>query len=96
MPDFVQDHLVIEQCYLGNNSVNYDLGINNLPDFAPNRENRNTLDGNARDILNSTNKPVPLDLPIRSQGAFPLDLPIGNSTVNGPRNCQPVSEVSII
>lgn len=94
LPDFVQDHLVIEQCYLGNNSVNnYDLGVGNLPDFTPNRENRPNLDSdNHRDDRN--NDPVPLDLPFRSK-AFPLDLPIAGSSSNGTRNIQSISEVCI-
>nr|CAI5817132.1 unnamed protein product [Callosobruchus analis] len=38
LPDFVQDHLVIEQCYLGNNPTsNYNLEMDNLPDFTPDR-----------------------------------------------------------
>lgn len=91
LPDFVQDHLVMEQCYLGNNSVN--IGVGNLPDFTPSRENRANLDGdNNRDNINNINKHVPLDLPFRPQ-AFPLDLPISGSSTNGTRNNQ-ISEVS--
>lgn len=95
LPDFVQDHLVMEQCYLGNNSANnYDLAVGNLPDFAPNKEVVANLDGDNRGELNHANKPVPLDLPFRPQ-SFPLDLPIAGSSNNGSRNNQTISEVSL-
>ncbi|KAJ8930669.1 hypothetical protein NQ314_016510 [Rhamnusium bicolor] len=94
LPDFVQDHLVIEQCYLGNNPNNYNLDINNLPDFTQSRDTRSKFDDdlNGRDPVHNSNKPIPLDLPIRPQGAFPLDLPIGNPS-SGSRNGPTVSEV---
>ncbi|XP_031348988.1 endosome-associated-trafficking regulator 1 isoform X2 [Photinus pyralis] len=33
LPDFVQDHLVVEQCY-SEDTNNFNLDLNNLPDFA--------------------------------------------------------------
>ena len=38
LPDFVQDHLVIEQCYLGDNASSNmkSVEVDNLPDFALN------------------------------------------------------------
>ncbi|CAH1155630.1 unnamed protein product [Phaedon cochleariae] len=99
LPDFVQDHLVIEQCYLGNPSNNnYKLEINNLPDFTPTRGKRNsysdTRNSKDRDTEDVEIRTVPLDLPIRSQGAFPLDLPVNSSAgSSGPRNGLTVSEV---
>ncbi|XP_056636338.1 endosome-associated-trafficking regulator 1 [Diorhabda sublineata] len=87
LPDFVQDHLVIEQCYLRNNSPdNYNGDMNNLPDFTPGRINRN----NGIKVESTSNKPVPLDLPIRNQD-FPLDLPLPNS--GSSRNVPTASEV---
>lgn len=83
LPDFVQDHLVVEQCYLGNgpsNSFNLDI---NLPDFTPNRDGSDSSHNNRRSD-NSINT-IPLDLPIRAQtSGFPLDLP-GTPPVS-PRN----------
>lgn len=94
LPDFVQDHLVMEQCFLGNNlGNNYDLSVNNLPDFAPNTEAVVNLDAHSSKDLSHTKKPVPLDLPFRPQ-AFPLDLPIAESSNNASRNNQIISEVS--
>lgn len=96
LPDFVQDHLVVEQCYLGNTSSgNYNLELNNLPDFTRNRESRSKFDSTSSgEPANNANKPIPLDLPIRPQGSFPLDLPIGNSST-GSRNST-VSEVRLL
>ncbi|XP_018563515.1 serologically defined colon cancer antigen 3 homolog isoform X2 [Anoplophora glabripennis] len=93
LPDFVQDHLVIEQCYLGSNSSsNYNLELNNLPDFTRNRDTRPKFENaSSGEPASNTSKPIPLDLPIRPQGSFPLDLPIGNSS-SGPRSST-ISEV---
>lgn len=92
LPDFVQDHLVMEQCFLGNNLVkNYDHAVGNLPDFTPNRENRN---GDSREDNHNVNIQVPLDLPFRQQ-TFPLDLPISGSSGNSTRNNQAIGEVSL-
>ncbi|KAJ8975711.1 hypothetical protein NQ317_018985 [Molorchus minor] len=95
LPDFVQDHLVIEQCYLGNNSSNnYNLNVANLPDFAHSGDNRSKYkDGcSAHEGGNNVGMPIPLDLPIRPQGSFPLDLPIGN-IAGGSRNSTSSGEV---
>lgn len=35
LPDFVQDHLIVEQCYLDNSHGNsQSIDVDNLPDFA--------------------------------------------------------------
>ncbi|KAJ8944332.1 hypothetical protein NQ318_016139 [Aromia moschata] len=94
LPDFVQDHLVIEQCYLaGNSSNNYNLDMNNLPDFAHSRNNRSKFkdDLNSHVSTNGASMSIPLDLPVRPQGSFPLDLPIGNPP-SGLRNSSTGSE----
>lgn len=36
LPDFVQDHLVVEQCYLGNDGSCSKADIDNMPDFTLN------------------------------------------------------------
>lgn len=92
LPDFVQDHLVIEQCYLGKDThKNFNIDADNLPDFTPSRASINInriniassqeVDGRC----NNSNNAIPLDLPIRPQADFPLDLPINESQVN--RSC---------
>lgn len=91
LPDFVQDHLVVEQCYLGNApSNNFNLDIN-LPDFTPSRDsgnNRKSIDSshiNRRSDNPVSIDTIPLDLPIRPQASgFPLDLP-GTPQIS-PRN----------
>ncbi|XP_017780329.1 PREDICTED: serologically defined colon cancer antigen 3 homolog [Nicrophorus vespilloides] len=89
LPDFVQDHLVIEQCYLGNPiQGNYNVDVNNLPDFT--QRNRNTNDLPRRENNSAIN--IPLDLPVRPQAEFPLDLPI-TEPQSGSRSCPSVSEV---
>nr|XP_023013666.1 serologically defined colon cancer antigen 3 homolog [Leptinotarsa decemlineata] len=94
LPDFVQDHLVIEQCYLGSHpNSNYNLDIDNLPDFTPSRENRNSYEDAVRETPESNARPVPLDLPVRPPDDFPLDLPVPGSSVSGSRNGLSVSEV---
>lgn len=93
LPDFVQDHLVIEQCYLSNSTnSNFNLDVN-LPDFTPSRDsvNINRVNIDSSHSINrrcdSSNLSIPLDLPGRPQAGFPLDLPISNSPQNGNRNC---------
>lgn len=93
LPDFVQDHLVIEQCYLSKEQRG-----NNLPDFTPSVDsvNMNRLDVETSRTLNqqrsdsSSNVHIPLDLP-----GFPLDLPIGEPRPGGSRSCPPTADVSI-
>jgi hypothetical protein len=100
LPDFVQDHLVVEQCYLGNSTnSNFNLDIN-LPDFTPSRDsvniNRVNIDSSHnvnRRCDSSNNLSIPLDLPVRPQAGFPLDLPITIASQNGTRNC--ASEVGV-
>lgn len=103
LPDFVQDHLVIEQCYLGKDPHNnYNVNVNNLPDFAPSRSsiniNRLNLDS-SHDLNHSTNNnsndiSIPLDLPSRPPvGFLPLDLPINDSRPGTSRSCPSSAEV---
>lgn len=84
LPDFVQDHLVIEQCYLGNTTNNLNhLEINNLPDFtqSANRTNFDSSHCLVDELPVKDNVPIPLDLPLRPDN-FPLDLPV-NPLSNG-------------
>lgn len=93
LPDFVQDHLVVEQCYLNKDGTNRKYGdLNNLPDFTPSRINR--LDLNSSRHVNS-NMPIPLDLPIRPQAEFPLDLPVNELQTIGTRSCPASAEVAV-
>lgn len=97
LPDFVQDHLVIEQCYLGKGVHD---NVNNLPDFAPSRGSINinrlniesSLNLDHRSDCNSNDGAIPLDLPLRPQG-FPLDLPVGAAHPSCQRNTAPTAEV---
>ncbi|KAL1505603.1 hypothetical protein ABEB36_005131 [Hypothenemus hampei] len=67
LPDFVQDHLVIEQCFLDHNhtqEVHRSNGSNNLRD-----ESNLGL--------------IPLDLPgLSTENSFPLDLPLAANVAN--------------
>ncbi|CAH1989595.1 unnamed protein product [Acanthoscelides obtectus] len=85
LPDFVQDHLVIEQCYLGNNPTNnYDLDVDNLPDFTPDRSSSrkcNSVDADnlpdftpSRETRNSNGSRNANGS--NSNDQVPLDLPI--------------------
>lgn len=101
LPDFVQDHLVVEQCYLGGKDThkNYNLEVDNLPDFTQSGAsvhiNRINVDS-SRDIdrryNNSSSSAIPLDLPIRPQADFPLDLPVSEAQGNA-RSCPSTAEV---
>ncbi|XP_018336118.1 serologically defined colon cancer antigen 3 homolog [Agrilus planipennis] len=106
LPDFVQDHLVIEQCYLGKDSSknSYSLDLNNLPGFNSSRSsiNINRLHCNSSQnfhprINNSpTNFSVPLDLPGGPQAGFPLDLPISqDSQPSSSRSCPASTEAGV-
>ncbi|XP_065349824.1 uncharacterized protein l(3)04053 isoform X2 [Cloeon dipterum] len=89
LPDFVQDHLVMEQCYLQNN-----IDIDNLPDFAAmalgQSRGRLPFDLTARNSDDAPqNGSLPLDLapsaasrPARARSDnVPCDLGLGNSLV---------------
>lgn len=100
LPDFVQDHLVIEQCYLGNDSSPQELSVDldNLPDFTPNRNGPNRWKDTVRtNERRSTNTPsnLPLDLPTRPRVGFPLDLPLTESQAGCSRSCPQSAEVSV-
>lgn len=76
LPDFVQDHLVIEQSYLSNGPTpNYNLGVQ-LPDFAQNSPGtRQVAELNVSNInsINGSDITGPIRRP---QAEFPLDLPL--------------------
>ncbi|KAF2904700.1 hypothetical protein ILUMI_01482 [Ignelater luminosus] len=107
LPDFVQDHLVVEQCYLDkenatHNEFKLDM-MNNLPDFAPTRNtiNYSRLNGESSRNLgrrtdnSSSNLAIPLDLPVRPSVGFPLDLPIAEPQPSGCRSCPTSVEVGV-
>lgn len=79
LPDFVQDHLVVEQSYLAKDMSSNDIQ-GNLPDFAPSRSNvhanRMNSDGIQEARGATSNSASILDLPVRPPTGFPLDLPI--------------------
>lgn len=78
LPDFVQDHLVVEQCFLrdaASSALSVDL--DNLPDFAVTQDSASKVSGNSRSRQTSYNnygrrrernqhngmEGIPLDLP---------------------------------
>ncbi|XP_044766965.1 uncharacterized protein LOC123322940 [Coccinella septempunctata] len=88
LPDFVQDHLVIEQSYLSNGPTqNYNAGVQ-LPDFA-----QNSFGCRQNIELNASNMETSGDIAgsIRPQADFPLDLPL-NSGRPGTSNEVAVSK----
>lgn len=96
LPDFVQDHLVVEQSYLGKDLVNsYSLDMPNLPDFAPNRTNSNINRLNVDNVRENdgSNSSSTLDLTNRPQGTLPLDLPIADTQPTTSRSCPTTAEV---
>ncbi|KAK4876704.1 hypothetical protein RN001_009210 [Aquatica leii] len=101
LPDFVQDHLVVEQCYSNDNSKqnNYNVDMNNLPDFAPlghsSHLNGESSRNASRRAENPSNLVIPLDLPIGMRVGFPLDLPIGDPQPPGSRSCPTSAEVGV-
>lgn len=99
LPDFVQDHLVIEQCYLGNDSSPQELTVDldNLPDFTPDHKNGSNRWKDRTNDRRNTNTPtnLPLDLPARPRVEFPLDLPLTETQASNSRNSQ-TNEVLIV
>lgn len=90
LPDFVQDHLVVEQCFLRDNASSaLSVDLDNLPDFAVNKDISNGLSMGARPrhtnynnfcrrrerSQNDSMEGVPLDLPSVSSPPSALDLP---------------------
>lgn len=75
----------MEQSYLAKEHNDYNLEVNNLPnlpDFAPSRSsvniNRLSVE-TSRDVecrSETVNSDSILDLPVRPQEGFPLDLPV--------------------
>lgn len=49
LPDFVQDHLVVEQCFLRDGaSSTLSVDLDNLPDFAISKDTSSSISGNSR------------------------------------------------
>uniref|UniRef100_A0A1B6CH86 Endosome-associated-trafficking regulator 1 n=2 Tax=Clastoptera arizonana TaxID=38151 RepID=A0A1B6CH86_9HEMI len=90
LPDFVQDHLVMEQCF-SNLPLNHQLTLENLPDFTPSISNNDDRSTNREDIpfdltcsqrihINNTGSSIPpFDLP----EGLPFDLPSGSNDLSG-------------
>lgn len=93
LPDFVQDHLVVEQCY-SDDQNNFNLDLNNLPDFAVPQGHCSHLNGESSRNVGRHPNNVPLDLPVRPSVGFPLDLPIGELHSTGSRSCPTSVEVA--
>ncbi|XP_014474520.1 PREDICTED: uncharacterized protein LOC106744349 [Dinoponera quadriceps] len=77
LPDFVQDHLVIEQCYLNHAEPATQqvlLDMDNLPDFALNSMEQSRLRNEKRDDSN-----VLCDLPFDLTGMLDKSLPRDHS-----------------
>ena len=93
LPDFVQDHLVVEQCFLRDGaSPALTVDLDNLPDFAVNKDIANDIPGGSRPhqtrSYNNFNRRgernhkvgmegVPLDLPSVSNPSSSMDMPSG-------------------
>ncbi|XP_045464750.1 uncharacterized protein LOC123673993 [Harmonia axyridis] len=90
LPDFVQDHLVIEQSYLSNGPIqNYNTGVQ-LPDFAQNSlGSRQNVETNTPNLKTTNGSDIAGS--IRPQVEFPLDLPL-NSGRQGTSNEVAVSK----
>ncbi|XP_076238098.1 lethal (3) 04053 isoform X3 [Calliopsis andreniformis] len=93
LPDFVQDHLVVEQCYLNHESKQQPIpDVDNLPDFALNSVEQEQARLRSEFKKGSTERP--------ESSGFPLDLPIAlsepdpdsNSTV---RNTSGTNETDV-
>lgn len=96
LPDFVQDHLVVEQCYLNKENLNRKYGdLNNLPDFTTPSRLNTSRSSDRRTNQSKSIPPIPLDLPVRPQAEFPLDLPVSELQVVGTRSCPPSAEVAV-
>ncbi|XP_063234573.1 endosome-associated-trafficking regulator 1 [Bacillus rossius redtenbacheri] len=81
LPDFVQDHLVVEQCYLGHSvsskSPQLAVDFDNLPDFARDECQSRRWDEPESippDLADAGTSP--LDLPQEPSGGLPFDLPL--------------------
>lgn len=105
LPDFVQDHLVVEQCYLNSEdaSHNFNVDIPNLPDFTPNNRSNITYDSQKEDSISSAirvneasanNLSMTLNLSTKPLVEFPLDLPIDSHSMEN-RSCSSSVDVSI-
>ncbi|XP_060535332.1 uncharacterized protein LOC132707479 [Cylas formicarius] len=95
LPDFVQDHLVVEQCLLGATPVTSSCSLD-LPELA-----HCSIGPRNGDLIQRNHSPVqevgghiPLDLPgLPLGGTFPLDLPLNNGSGQS-RNIPIVAEVN--
>ncbi|XP_075225462.1 lethal (3) 04053 isoform X2 [Lycorma delicatula] len=99
LPDFVQDHLVIEQCYLSSNTQGSQISVDldNLPDFAPVPNNDQWNYNNSRqqadipfDLTSGQRERVndaPLAiLPLDLPESFPFDLPSASAEVGASKS----------
>lgn len=89
---------MVEQCYLNKDNSNRKYrDLNNLPDFTPSRINRLDLNPSRSEQRSTTkaNVAIPLDLPVRPQAEFPLDLPVSELQAVGTRSCPPTAEVAV-
>ena len=80
LPDFVQDHLIVEQCYKDSQHEKNLANLENLPDFAQSSRStgsRNILRPKQNTDRGNISLRMPYDPPIRSKVDFPLDLPTG-------------------
>lgn len=110
LPDFVQDHLVIEQCYLNNKQPSEQLisDVDNLPDFALNSvsQRQTKLQRNGSNLpfdltgrldkasSNHTTPSGPLDLPSYSRSGE--DSKDRSESVGFPFDLQlPASEANV-
>ncbi|XP_022196664.2 uncharacterized protein LOC111054014 [Nilaparvata lugens] len=85
LPDFVQDHLVIEQCYLQNSGHNSScqlaVDLDNFPDFAPVNASSNEQWNSSSNSSGGRQGDLPFDLTLNQRtrssesAARPLDLP---------------------
>ena len=97
LPDFVQDHLVIEQCYVDHDRITSPAtDVDNLPDFAlnsmerrlkrySNDSNKHQLDGEKNfsfDLADHLDRRSRNHVSSNSSHPDPLDLPNFNSNEN--------------
>lgn len=80
LPDFVQDHLVIEQCYLSHESKQQAIpDVDNLPDFA-----LNSVEQRQAWLRNEAKKSEPVlgDIPFDLTGSLDKGLPHRNPSLS--------------
>lgn len=82
LPDFVQDHLVVEQSYLSHDDSHLAVNLDTLPELDVNMGRLNLDDQGQSDIpFDLTDSMTPLGGSRRSRnntGSMPLDLPLAD------------------